>query len=245
MPYADSKTIVDKPTNGTSQSVIAAFNAFGNNVTYGDVVDFLDDRFQGEGLELEATTLNNLPQSPAAYAGIPDPYVKAFTLTVHNIWNLLIRNTNESRICMDGRCESSLIPLNHTFVVPGGRFREQCELNSSSASRPSPQIFSRILSFIDVDYWDSKSILEGLLKSELYSVANSTLHNFMDEIEQFGFIPNGGRIYYLNRSQPPVFVGVCRYFCCIHVIYSKWNRRWCSATITRPETPPPCPGLFR
>lgn len=58
------------------------------------------------------------------------------------------------------------------------------------------------------DYWDSKFILEGLLKSELYSVANSTLQNFMDEIEQFGFIPNGGRIYYLNRSQPPVFIGV-------------------------------------
>ena len=31
----------------------------------------------------------------------------------------------------------------------------------------------------------------------------------MDEIERFGFIPNGGRIYYLNRSQPPVFINVC------------------------------------
>ena len=30
----------------------------------------------------------------------------------------------------------------------------------------------------------------------------------MDEIEHFGFIPNGGRIYYLNRSQPPLFVQV-------------------------------------
>jgi alpha,alpha-trehalase len=27
----------------------------------------------------------------------------------------------------------------------------------------------------------------------------------MDELEQFGFIPNGGRIYYLDRSQPPLF----------------------------------------
>ena len=37
-------------------------------------------------------------------------------------------------------------------------------------------------------------------------MANSTLQNFMDELERFGFIPNGGRIYYLNRSQPPLFV---------------------------------------
>jgi Trehalase len=127
MPYADSKTIVDKPTNGTSQSVIAAFDAFGSNVTFGEVVTFLDEKFQGEGLELEPTTLTNFPQSPAAFAGISDPYVKGFTLVVHNIWNLLIRGTNESRICMDGKCESSLIPLNHTFVIPGGRFREQCK----------------------------------------------------------------------------------------------------------------------
>ena len=28
----------------------------------------------------------------------------------------------------------------------------------------------------------------------------------MDELERFGFIPNGGRTYYLDRSQPPLFV---------------------------------------
>ncbi|KAG8696084.1 hypothetical protein FRC09_008739 [Ceratobasidium sp. 395] len=28
----------------------------------------------------------------------------------------------------------------------------------------------------------------------------------MDELDTIGFIPNGGRIYYLNRSQPPVFI---------------------------------------
>ncbi|PVF98538.1 trehalase-domain-containing protein [Serendipita vermifera] len=181
-PYVDSKTIVDKPTNGTSQSVITAFNQLksDNQVTYGEIVGFLNHSFQGEGLELEANPLDNFPTSPQAFQSIPDPYVKGFALAVHNIWNLLIRDTDESRVCMNGRCESSLIPLNHTFVVPGGRFREQY-------------------------YWDSKFILDGLLKSELYSVAKSTLDNFMDEIQQFGFIPNGGRIYYLNRSQPPLF----------------------------------------
>lgn len=28
--------------------------------------------------------------------------------------------------------------------------------------------------------------------------------NLMSDIINFGFVPNGGRIYYLNRSQPPV-----------------------------------------
>jgi hypothetical protein len=30
------------------------------------------------------------------------------------------------------------------------------------------------------------------------------IQNLLDDVTNFGFIPNGGRIYYLNRSQPPV-----------------------------------------
>lgn len=46
-----------------------------------------------------------------------------------------------------------------------------------------------------IDYWDSYWIIQGLIQSELYDIVNSTLQNFMDEIDTFGFIPNGGRIY--------------------------------------------------
>lgn len=48
---------------------------------------------------------------------------------------------------------------------------------------------------IATDYWDSYWIVQGLIESELFSTVNDTLQNFMDEIENFGFIPNGGRIY--------------------------------------------------
>ncbi|KAJ7660450.1 Six-hairpin glycosidase-like protein [Mycena rosella] len=106
----------------------------------------------------------------------------AFAGTVHGFWTQLVRGTNASALCDGVKCVSTLIPLNHTlsFLVRG-RFREQY-------------------------YWDSFWIVEGLLASELFSIANDTLQNFMDEIERFGFIPNGGRIYYLNRSQPPLFI---------------------------------------
>ena len=30
--------------------------------------------------------------------------------------------------------------------------------------------------------------------------------NFAHLISQFGMIPNGGRCYYVNRSQPPLFI---------------------------------------
>lgn len=44
-------------------------------------------------------------------------------------------------------------------------------------------------------YWDSFWIIEGLIESELFDIAEDTLNNFMDELDTIGFIPNGGRIY--------------------------------------------------
>ncbi|KAI9454058.1 trehalase [Lactarius psammicola] len=180
--WSDPKTFVDKPTNSSPQSVLAAFAPINStNTTEGAVVDFVDSNFRGEGLELEAQALPNFNANPPFLNNVADPLLKAFAQVVHSYWTQLIRGTNPSTLC-DGRaCESTLIPLNHTFVVPGGRFREQY-------------------------YWDSFWIIEGLIQSQLFDIAKETLENFMDEIERFGFIPNGGRIYYLNRSQPPLFI---------------------------------------
>ncbi|OBZ71163.1 Trehalase [Grifola frondosa] len=184
--YSDPKTFVDKPTSKPSQQVLADFKAINNgSTTEGAIVTFLDDDFRGEGLELEAVELANFNPNPAFLNNVSDPLLKAWSQTVHGFWPQLIRSTNASAICPEGTesgsCESSLIPLNHTFVVPGGRFREQY-------------------------YWDSYWIIQGLMKSELFDIANATLQNFMDELEHFSFIPNGGRIYYLDRSQPPLFI---------------------------------------
>ncbi|KAJ7599902.1 glycoside hydrolase family 37 protein [Mycena floridula] len=179
--YVDPKTFVDKPTNVTSSAVLSAFSNLTAQSTEGDIEQFVDTFFRGEGQELEALPLENFNQTPAFLTKITDPLVKAFSQTVHGFWGQLIRGTNSSTLCNGSSCESSLIPLNHTFVVPGGRFREQY-------------------------YWDSFWIVEGLLESELFDIAKATLQNFMDELTRFGFIPNGGRIYYLNRSQPPLFI---------------------------------------
>lgn len=78
-------------------------------------------------------------------------------------------------------CPNSFIPINRTFVVAGGRFREPY-------------------------YWDSYWIVEGLLRTggAFVDISKNTIENFLDLIEQFGFVPNGARLYYLNRSQPPL-----------------------------------------
>ena len=129
-PYSDSKVIADKSTTNTTNVTIAAFQNYkSGGLTYGEITQFLGDYFQGEGLELKAVSLDDFPQNPASISVIPNQYVQQFLLAVHRVWDLLIRNTNQTALCTGGRCESSLIPLNHTFVVPGGRFREQCKVH--------------------------------------------------------------------------------------------------------------------
>ncbi|KAF8993496.1 glycoside hydrolase family 37 protein [Cyathus striatus] len=183
--FADDKTFADKasPTSKSPQDVLAQFkNISSNDVTYDEIINFVENFFAGEGLELEALALPNFVQTPSFLGNVSDPLLKAWSQTVHGFWTQLIRGTNSSTLCGAGKdCESSLIPLNHTFVVPGGRFREQY-------------------------YWDSFWIVEGLIESQLFDIVNATLQNFMDELDNFGFIPNGGRIYYLDRSQPPLFI---------------------------------------
>ncbi|WVQ79741.1 hypothetical protein IAT38_001841 [Cryptococcus sp. DSM 104549] len=178
--FPDSKTFVDKPTAGRLNDTLSAFADLGEELTVGDIQTFVETYFKGEGLELSQVELENFNPEPAILDNISDPVFKAWTKIVHGYWTLLVRETNQSAVCTDD-CDSSLIPLNHTIVVPGGRYRE-------------------------IYYWDSYWVLEGLLKSELYDYAWALLENFMDLIDLYGFLPNGGRKYYLNRSQPPVFV---------------------------------------
>ena len=46
--------------------------------------------------------------------------------------------------------------------------------------------------------------MEGLLISEMTETARGVLINFLEIIKRDGFVPNGARAYYLNRSQPPL-----------------------------------------
>jgi len=129
-PYSDAKTIVDKPTSKTSQQVLADFAAFNlSNVTEGDIVNFMDYDFLGEGLELEEAALPGFTATPPFLGNVTDPLLQVFTQIVNGYWTQLASTVNHPALCSiypDGACEGTFIPLNHTFVVPGGRFREQC-----------------------------------------------------------------------------------------------------------------------
>lgn len=138
--YPDDKTFVDKvrfsqlewlsaitmlidnlqPTSKSSQAVLADFQNI-STPTYGEIVNFLDNDFSGEGQELEAVPLpSDYNPSPPFLSNLTQALPKAFAQVVHGFWTQLIRGTNASTLCgSSGRCESTLIPLNHTFVIPG------------------------------------------------------------------------------------------------------------------------------
>lgn len=73
----------------------------------------------------------------------------------------------------------SIIYVKNGVIVPGGRF-------------------------LEFYYWDSYWIIRGLLHSEMHTTVKGMLRNFFSVIDRYGFMPNGGRIYYLMRSQPPL-----------------------------------------
>lgn len=59
-------------------------------------------------------------------------------------------------------------------------------------------------------YWDSYWIIEGLLLCDMHDTVKGMIENFLSMVDRFGFIPNGGRIYYLSRSQPPLLIPMVR-----------------------------------
>ncbi len=79
----------------------------------------------------------------------------------------------------------SRVPLPFPYVVPGGRFNE-------------------------IFYWDSYFTMLGLKETGRIDLMWAMLDNFAHLIDQFGYIPNGNRTYFLSRSQPPFFVMMVR-----------------------------------
>lgn len=102
---------------------------------------------------------------------------------INRLWAVLTRPADES--VPGGPSGSSRVPLPHPYVVPGGRFRE-------------------------IFYWDSYFTMLGLRQAGRLDLIRGMLDNFATLIDQFGFIPNGNRTYFLSRSQPPFFALMVR-----------------------------------
>ncbi|CAM4202522.1 trehalase family glycosidase [Pseudoalteromonas byunsanensis] len=92
---------------------------------------------------------------------------------------------------------NSLLTLDNDYVVPGGRFNE-------------------------IYYWDSYFTALGLEDSGNISLIEAMVENFVSLIERYGCVPNGNRIYYTSRSQPPVLALMVR----LLLPYKKSDIKW-------------------
>lgn len=90
--FPDSKTFVDKPTKYSLNETYEAFSKLPRgNTTVGDVVTFVEDYFQGEGLELVPVQIENFTTTPDFLDNVDDVVYKGFSSIVHGYWTLLIR----------------------------------------------------------------------------------------------------------------------------------------------------------
>ena len=159
--FPDSKTFVDARPLRDPAEIVARYAAE-RGATGFDLRAFVARHFE-------------LPQPVGA--GYRADTARTMAEHVRALWPVLIRSADSAGV------RSSLIPLPHAYVVPGGRFRE-------------------------VYYWDSYFTMLGLVESGRTDLVRSMLDNFAHLVRTVGHIPNGNRTYYLGRSQPPYFAAM-------------------------------------
>ncbi|KAK6017671.1 alpha,alpha-trehalase, partial [Ostertagia ostertagi] len=175
--YNDSKTFVDQPMKEGRTGTTVPQPV--SQISKDDVKRFVDENFDKEGQELRSCTLSDWTRYPASFKTIKDNNLRLFALNLNAIWKELCREMKPA--VKDSPERFSLLYVPHRFVVPGGRFRE-------------------------FYYWDAYWIVKGLLASGMTDTTKSMIDNFAYIVDTYGFIPNGGRVYYLRRSQPPLFI---------------------------------------
>ncbi|XP_041797035.1 trehalase [Chelmon rostratus] len=179
--FDDDKYFVDMKLKETPDAVLSDFRNLSRGspnmiVPPGKLQEFLRAHFEEPGTEFESWTPPDWHDKPKFLGGIADPELRNWAEKIHNLWKSLGRKIHAG--VKDHPELYSQIYAPHPVVVPGGRFRE-------------------------LYYWDSYWVINGLLLSEMTDTAYGMIQNFLYLVNRYGFVPNGGRIYYERRSQPP------------------------------------------
>ena len=174
--FNDSKTFVDMPMRQSPEVVLSAFEALGASPSKAALEAFVREYFEPPGSDLEAWLPPDWQPEPPLLARIADASLRSWALALNQIWKQLGRKVSARVAAAPSRF--SLLPVRHAFIVPGGRFRE-------------------------FYYWDAHWIINGLLLCEMHDTARGMIDNMLDLVMELGFVPNGGRVYYTRRSQPP------------------------------------------
>lgn len=156
--FEDGKTLVDSRPEVPPSQILQVYR----------------DRHGQPDFDLAAFTKQHLAPPPTTDSSYRTERGSSMETHIGQLWDHL---TRQADIATEW---STLIPLPHPYVVPGGRFRE-------------------------IYYWDTYFTMHGLVADGRLGMVRSMLDNFAWLIDEVGHVPNGNRTYYLSRSQPPFF----------------------------------------
>ncbi|KAJ2945786.1 hypothetical protein O0L34_g4692 [Tuta absoluta] len=182
--FKDSKTFVDlklvHPAADTQADFAKLLHDTKQNPSRDQIQAFVNTHFT-DGNELDDWNPPDFDPDPPILAQIADPKLKKFARGVIAIWKKLGRKVNPD--VLKHPDQYSFVPVPNGFIVPGGRFKE-------------------------LYYWDSFWIIRGLIISNMTETAKGMIENLLYLVDKFGYIPNGSRVYYLGRSQPPLLASM-------------------------------------
>jgi neutral trehalase len=181
--FNDSKTFVDMPMINDPNVTLAAFYNLTNSSDPVELQEFVSIYFLEAGSDLNQWIPTDFQENPSFLASITDPSYQTWGYNINQLWQILGREVNNT--VAENPQRHSYLPRAYPMIVPGGRFRESY-------------------------YWDSWWIIRGLLVCDMHTSAQYVINNLLDDVNSFGFVPNGGRIYYLDRSQPPLLSEMVR-----------------------------------
>ncbi|XP_049377568.1 probable trehalase isoform X1 [Solanum stenotomum] len=178
----DAKLFVDMSLRENLSETVEAFNKLprtvNGSVSKSDLDGFIGSYLSSPDEDLVyVEPMDFVPEPEGFLPKVKNSEVRAWALEVHSLWK------NLSRKVADHVLEKpelyTLLPLKNPVIIPGSRFKE-------------------------VYYWDSYWVIRGLLAGKMYETAKGIVTNLVSLIDQFGYVLNGARAYYSNRSQPPV-----------------------------------------
>eukprot|EP00928_Gymnodinium_smaydae_P017829 TRINITY_DN16808_c0_g6_i2.p1 TRINITY_DN16808_c0_g6~~TRINITY_DN16808_c0_g6_i2.p1 ORF type:complete len:481 (-),score=81.56 TRINITY_DN16808_c0_g6_i2:84-1469(-) len=181
--FSDSKTFVDMPLRQDPETVLAAFSQLQDPNNPQVLRAFIAKHFSDPGHEFEPWTPPDYQDRPPHVMSITNETLRQWALQLNELWVTLSRKQASSVAAAPQR--HSALVRRFGMVVPGGRFRETY-------------------------YWDTYWIIRGLIVCGMIDTARGLVENLLDDVRKFGFVPNGGRIYYLDRSQPPMLTEMVR-----------------------------------
>ncbi|XP_022145920.1 probable trehalase [Momordica charantia] len=178
----DLKYYVDLSLKHDLNSTERAFDALrrspNGSVPVEELKTFIREYFGSAGNDMVYLEPADFVPLPKGFLPkVENAEVRAWALDIHRLWKNLSRTASDD--LLNRPDDHTLLPLPKPCVIPGSRFRETY-------------------------YWDSYWIIRGLLASKMHDTAKGIVINLISMIEKFGHVLNGARVYYTNRSQPPL-----------------------------------------